>query len=54
MKKITLLALCACISTWAFSQKIRVHESKENIGGGSHNALVVAIYGVDAKEVEKE
>lgn len=54
MKKTIVLALFAGVSTLAFGQKIRVHESKENIGGGSHNALVVSIYGVDAKDVEKE
>jgi hypothetical protein len=54
MKKIFILSLLAGISSLSFGQKIRVHESKENIGGGSHNALTVQVYGVDAKEVEKE
>jgi len=54
MKKITLLLLLAGLSTWSWAQKIRVHESRESIGGGNHNALVVEVYGVDAKDVEKE
>ncbi|HXB11320.1 MAG TPA: hypothetical protein VNZ45_04995 [Bacteroidia bacterium] len=55
MKKTTvLLFLFAGLSSAVWAQKIRVSESRENIGGGSHNALTVAVYGVDAKEVEKE
>jgi len=54
MKKIIVLSLLAGLCSFSFAQKIRVHESKENIGGGSHNALIVQVYGVDAKDVEKE
>lgn len=53
MKKIIILLIVAGLSQLSVAQKIRVHESRENIGGGSHNALVVPMYGVDAKTVEK-
>ncbi|HTB07701.1 MAG TPA: hypothetical protein VK806_12185 [Bacteroidia bacterium] len=54
MKKITLLCvgLSLCFTSWG--QKIKVHESRESIGGGSNNALVVTIYGADENDVEKE
>ena len=55
MKKTTvMLLLFAGLSSALWAQKIRVSESRDNIGGGSHNALTVQVYGVDAKEVEKE
>jgi len=54
MKKIILLSLFSAFTTWSWAQKITVHESRENIGGGNHNALVVQVYGADAKDVEKE
>jgi flagellar biosynthesis GTPase FlhF len=34
-------------------QKISVKETNENIGGGSHNALTVTIYGASQKDVAK-
>src|ERR1019366_3197747 len=40
------------ISLSAFSQKIKVKESNENIGGGSHSALVVTLYGVNPSDAE--
>jgi hypothetical protein len=54
MKKITLLCvgLSLCFTSWG--QKIKVHESRESIGGGSNNALVVTIYGADVSDVQKE
>jgi hypothetical protein len=55
MNKITLLTTVAIFSaTTLFAQKIKVSESRESIGGGNNNALVVTIYGADVKDVEKE
>ena len=54
MKKITILLIFTCLSLWAVGQKIRVYESREDIAGGTHNTLVVPIFGVDAKTVLKE
>lgn len=54
MKRIFTLLAAAAFSVTAFAQKISVNESKESIGGGSNNALVVSIYEADAAEVEKE
>jgi hypothetical protein len=54
MKKIFTLALAISIGISAYAQKIKIKESKENIGGGNNNALVVTIYGVDPSDAEKE
>lgn len=54
MRKTITILLIAGLATSAWAQKIKVSETKTNIGGGSHNALTVPIYGVDAKDVEKE
>lgn len=54
MKKLTILIILVSLASWSVAQKIRVYESRVDIGGGTHNALVVPIYGVDAKTVEKE
>jgi hypothetical protein len=53
MKKITTLGLVALCSISAFAQKIKVKESNENIGGGSHPALVVTLYGVSPSSAEE-
>jgi len=37
-----------------FAQKIKVNGTNANLGGGSHSAFVVTIYGVKASEVKKE
>jgi hypothetical protein len=37
----------------SFAQKIQVNESNENIGGASHNAIIVTIPGATLDEVEK-
>lgn len=52
MKKHTILAIATLISFSAFSQKIKVKESSENVGGGSHNALTVVLYGVSPSDAE--
>jgi len=54
MKKIATLIACILFSSYTFSQKIKVSESTEKIGGGSHNSLVVSIYEVEADEILKE
>ncbi len=53
MKKLTFLILAAMLTMASNAQKITVTESREDIGGGSHNALIVEVYGADAKDVEK-
>jgi len=53
MKKIfTLTAVLAFLSAGA-QKKVEVRESNENIGGSSHNAMVVTIYTKDAERIEK-
>ncbi len=53
MKKIfTLLFIASSISS--FAQKIKVSESKENVGNGSNNALVVTIFEAKEEDVKKE
>lgn len=51
MKKIiTAIALSVCVS--AYAEKIKIRESKEDIGGGNHNALVVTLYGINPSDAE--
>ena len=52
MKKLFTLVLAVSIGTTAIAQKIKVSEGSENIGGGSHNALVVTLYGVNPSDAE--
>ncbi|MCU0433668.1 MAG: hypothetical protein MUC87_09470 [Bacteroidia bacterium] len=54
MKKAITLAMLLLFATAAQAQKISVKESNENIGGGSHNALVVTIYDAKPDDIEKE
>jgi esterase/lipase len=52
MKKTYILALALTLGFSATAQKIKVKESSENIGGGSHNALVVTLYEVNPSDAE--
>ncbi|MGZ4049261.1 MAG: hypothetical protein ACXVNN_07855, partial [Bacteroidia bacterium] len=52
MKKIFTLALVLTLGYSASAQKIKVKESTENIGGGSHNALVVTLYEINPSDAE--
>lgn len=52
MKKIITLALVLSIGVPAVAQKIKVKESSENIGGGSHNALTVTLYEINPSDAE--
>jgi hypothetical protein len=54
MKKTLTLAIAAFISFYGFAQKVKVKESNESIGEGSHNALVVTLYGVNPSDAEDE
>ncbi len=54
MKKTITLACAAVITVSAFSQKIKVKESTETIGGGNHNALVVKLFDVNPSDAEEE
>lgn len=53
MKKITTLALLL-LTLGAFAQKVKVKESKENIGGGSNNALTITVYEATPDDILKE
>ncbi|MDQ3047578.1 MAG: hypothetical protein M3R27_08535 [Bacteroidota bacterium] len=53
MKKILSLTILAAISFTVSAQKIKVKETKENIGGASNNAFVVTLYGVKPSEAEE-
>lgn len=53
MKRILTLALAVSMGTALFAQKIKVKESKETIGGGSNNALVVTLYGISPSDAEE-
>lgn len=54
MKKALTLIIAAFISVSGFAQKVKVKESNESIGEGSHNALVVTLYGVNPSDAEDE
>lgn len=54
MKKNLTLAIAAFIYFSGFAQKVKVKESNESIGEGSHNALVVTLYGVNPSDAEDE
>ena len=53
MKKIILLAVALSTGLFVSAQKIKVKESKEDIGGGSHNALVVTLYEISPEDAEE-
>lgn len=53
MRKILTLLFVLSFTVSFAQQKIQVSESSENIGGGSHNAMVVTIYGASVDDVEK-
>jgi esterase/lipase len=52
MKKILTLAFAVSIGISGYAQKIKIKESKEDIGGGSHNALVVSLYEISPSDAE--
>lgn len=54
MKKTLTLVFAVLITVTASAQKIKVKESNEAIGEGSHNALVVTLYGVNPSDAEDE
>ena len=51
-KKILTLAFAFTLALSASAQKIKVKQSNENIGGGSHNALNVTLYGINPSDAE--
>ena len=53
MKKISTLIL-ALITFTAFAEKVKISESRENIGGGNNNCLVVTLYEVSVEDAMKE
>jgi len=53
MKKLLTIAFALTLGLSAAAQKIKVKESKENIGGGSNNAFVVTLYGVSPSDAEE-
>jgi hypothetical protein len=53
MKNVLTLVLTV-ISFAAYADKVKVKESRENIGGGSNNALVITIYEAAPDDVLKE
>lgn len=54
MKKALTFTIAALISFSGFAQKIKVKESNESIGEGSHNAVTVTLYGVNPSDAEDE
>ncbi|MDF2438782.1 MAG: laminin subunit beta [Bacteroidota bacterium] len=52
MKKIFTLAIAVALGVSAYAQKIKVKESSENIGGGSHNALTVTLSEISPSDAE--
>lgn len=52
MNKILTLAFAIALALSASAQKIKVKQSNENIGGGSHNALTVTLYGISPSDAE--
>src|ERR1043165_6085465 len=53
MKKLFTLAFAVTMMLSASAQKIKVKQSSENIGGGSHNALTVTLYGISPSDAEE-
>ncbi|MCW3105124.1 MAG: laminin subunit beta [Bacteroidetes bacterium] len=52
MKKIVTLAIALSMGLGAIAQKIKIKESNESIGGGSHNALTVTLYEISPSDAE--
>lgn len=52
MNRIFTLAFAFTLALSASAQKIKVKQSSENIGGGSHNALTVTLYGINPSDAE--
>ncbi len=52
MRKIYTLAFAFTIGFSASAQKIKVSQSSENIGGGSHNALTVMLSDISPSDAE--
>jgi hypothetical protein len=52
MKKIVTLAIALSMGIAAIAQKIKIKESNESIGGGSHNALTVTLYEINPSDAE--
>ena len=52
MKKYFVLVIAAVTSFSVSAQKIKVKESNENIGGGSHNSLVVNLYDISPSDAD--
>lgn len=50
--KVLTLAFAFSLALSASAQKIKVKQSNENIGGGSHNALTVTLYGINPSDAE--
>ena len=53
MKKIFIVILSS-IAIVSYADKVKVSESRENIGGGNNNALVITIYEANPDDVLKE
>ena len=53
MKKYFIIIFLILISTFSFSQKIKVKSNREDIGGSKHDVLVVTIYQADENTIEK-
>jgi hypothetical protein len=52
MKKFFTLAFALSLGIAGYSQKIKVKESSENIGGANHNALTVTLYEISPSDAE--
>jgi len=52
MKTYVIIIAVIIFNTVLFAQKIKVQETSENIGGGTHNALSVTLYGVSPSDAE--
>lgn len=53
MKKTFTLTLALSLSIFGFAQKIKIKESRESIGPGSNNALVVTLHSIDPSDAEE-
>ncbi len=53
MKKTFTLVLVLTLVSFGFAQKIKIKESKESIGPGSNNALVVTLFSIEPPDAEE-